>query len=73
MSKSNIIHHAEVCRFRLRARDYKYGLELGGQGIMFEELCEDWPEVLQNADVMRGWDDAMQEILEDCYRPRPRP
>jgi hypothetical protein len=41
------------------AHSYKYGVMLGSNGIGLEELMEDWPEVLENDDIMRGWRDAM--------------
>jgi hypothetical protein len=35
--------------------DYWYGVMLAGQGIGFEELSEDWPEVLLSEYAMRGY------------------
>jgi hypothetical protein len=40
------------------AHDYAYGQLLGGHGVGLEELSEDWPEVLECPDVMRGWRDT---------------
>jgi hypothetical protein len=47
------------------ARAFWYGRQLGRQGIGYEELAEDWPEVLTNADVMRGWKCAYDRIGDD--------
>ena len=35
--------------------DYWYGVMLAGQGISFEELSRDWPEVLLSEYAMRGY------------------
>jgi hypothetical protein len=43
------------------AHHYKYGFELGSNGIGAVELMEDWPEVFQNDDIMRGWRDGLRQ------------
>jgi hypothetical protein len=35
--------------------DFGYGAYFAGHGIGLEELCEDWPEIANNAQCMKGY------------------